>query len=156
MYYAIVLGLMLVAPLASIVNEGGLHASQPWPALVGKWFVFWAVGVRLSLAGVRQIVQPRYTARTILGIAGDDVLLVVRELGFGNLAIGALGLATLVVPGWLWGAALVGGIFYGLAGINHALQKHRNALENTAMASDLFAAIVLLGCCGWAFAGNAP
>ena len=54
MYYAIVLGLMLVAPLASIVSEGGLQASQPWPALVGKWFVFWAVGVRLSLAGVRQ------------------------------------------------------------------------------------------------------
>jgi hypothetical protein len=31
--------------------------------LVGKWFVFWAaVGVRLGLAGLRQILQPSFTA----------------------------------------------------------------------------------------------
>jgi len=86
----------------------------------------------------------------------EDCFLTRRDfLQRCGIGFGALGLATLVMPGWLWGAALAGGIFYGLAGINHALQKHRNALENTAMASDLFAAIVLLGCFGWALVGGA-
>jgi len=39
--------------------------------------------------------------------------------------------------------ALAGGIFYGLAGVNHAVQSHRNRLETVAMTSDLFAAVVL-------------
>ncbi|MDM0025778.1 DUF6790 family protein [Variovorax saccharolyticus] len=150
MYFVIVAGLMLVFPLLSIAIElGAGHASLGMP-LIGKWYVFWAVGLRLLLAGVRQILQPRYTAETILGIRGDDVLLLVRELGFGNLAIGVVGTLSLLLPGWLAPAALVGGIFYGLAGINHALQPHRNAKENVAMASDLFAAAVLLAFCGWA------
>jgi formylmethanofuran dehydrogenase subunit B len=34
-------------------------------------------------------------------------------------------------------------IFYGVAGIRHAMQKHRNANENIAMVTDLFAALVL-------------
>ena len=34
--------------------------------LVGRWFVFWAVGVRLSLAGLRQFLQPAFTARQII------------------------------------------------------------------------------------------
>ena len=30
--------------------------------LVGKWFVFWAVGARLFIAGIRQVIQPAFTA----------------------------------------------------------------------------------------------
>jgi len=107
------------------------------------------LSLRLLLAGIRQILQPRYTAETILGIKGDDALLLVRELGFGNLAIGVVGTLSLFFAGWVVPAALVGGLFYGLAGINHALQRHRNAKENLAMVSDLFAAVVLLVFCGW-------
>ncbi|MDL9999759.1 hypothetical protein QTI24_14160 [Variovorax sp. J22P240] len=150
MYYAIVAALMLVFPLASILVDVAMHQAQPGWFLVGKWFVFWAVGVRLFLAGLRQMLQPRYTAEKILGIGGDDVLLVVRELGFANAAIGIVGILSIVATGWVAAAALAGGIFYGLAGINHALQGHRNRLENVAMASDLFAAVVLLGYCIWA------
>ncbi|MDM0105120.1 hypothetical protein QTH97_09270 [Variovorax sp. J22R24] len=149
MYYAIVAALMLVFPLASILVDASVHQVQPGWFLVGKWFVFWAVGVRLFLAGLRQILQPRYTAEKILGIRGDDVLLVVRELGFANASIGIVGILSIVATGWVVAAALAGGVFYGLAGINHALQGHRNRLENVAMASDLFAAVVLLGYCIW-------
>jgi hypothetical protein len=40
--------------------------------------------------------------------------------------------------------AVIGAIFYGLAGINHLAHGHRNTLQNAAMISDLFAAAVLL------------
>ena len=149
MYYIIIAALMLGLPVLSIVSDAGAATAVALMPLVGKWFVFWAVGVRLSLAGLRQIVQPRYTAKQILGIEGDDVLLVVRELGFANLSIGVLGLASLMAAAWVVPAALAGGLFYGLAGVNHARQPHRNRLENVAMVSDLFAATVLLGFCAW-------
>jgi hypothetical protein len=37
-------------------------------------------------------------------------------------------------------------IFYGLAGINHAMRAHRTKLEDTTMASNIFAALVLAFC----------
>jgi hypothetical protein len=151
MYYAVVGLLMFVVPLLSVFIDSSIHhlplTFALAVALVGKWYVFWAVGIRLLLAGARQTIQPSYTARTILGIEGDDALLLVRELGFANLAIGSIGTLSLFANGWAMPAALAGGIFYALAGINHVFQRHRNRLEQVAMASDLFAAIVLLGYC---------
>ncbi|MOA50332.1 hypothetical protein D3C78_1733370 [compost metagenome] len=64
-------------------------------ALVAKWFVFWSVGWRLLLAGFKQIVQPRYTANVILGLKTDEALILVRELGFANVAMGVLGVLSL-------------------------------------------------------------
>jgi len=43
--------------------------------------------------------------------------------------------------------ALVGTIFYALAGMNHVTGRRRNKLQSFAMASDLFAAAVLLMSC---------
>ena len=146
MYFLMIALLMLLLPVASIVGESGL---RPDLAVAGKWFVFWMVGARLLAAGLRQFLQPRYTAETILGIEGDANLVVVRELGFANLALGCGGIATLAAPSWTPPRALVGGIFYAAAGIQHALQSGRNKLESFAMATDLFAALVLLGFFIW-------
>ena len=109
--------------------------------------MFWSVGWRLLLAGVRQIAQPEYTAREILGLQSAESWTVVRELGFGNLALGIVGVLSLWLPSWQLAAALAGGLFYAFAGINHVLQKHRNRLENVAMVSDLFVGLILLSCC---------
>src|SRR5271170_413894 len=148
MYVALVTALMLVFPLASIAIQL-LSAEPPAPgviaiiSVVAKWYVFWAVGVRLFLAGLRQIIQPRYTAETILGMKSADSLLLVREPGFANTAMGSVGLASLIAPSWVAPGAMMAAIFYGLAGINHLLHRPRNKLQNFAMASDLFAALVL-------------
>ena len=47
-----------------------------------------------------------------------------------------VGTLSLFFAGWALPAALVGGVFYLLAGLNHALQRHRTKLENTAMFTD--------------------
>jgi hypothetical protein len=147
MYTATVIGLMLIFPAASIVFELILQHRVLDAQIVGKWFVFWAVGVRLLMAGIRQIVQPRYTAETILGVKDPDAMLIVRELGIANTAIGSAGLGSLFLAGWMLPLAIIGAIFYGLAGINHVTHRHRNTLQNVAMTSDLFAAAVLVTIC---------
>jgi hypothetical protein len=152
MYVLIVFALMLALPLISIVaqiiltDHGALQSASNL-VVVAKWYVFWAVGVRLSLAGLRQIIQPRYTAETLLGFKGSDALFFVRELGFANVAMGSVAIASLFAPSWVTPAAMLGTIYYGLAGIIHCFHKDRNKLENVALVSDLFAAVVLATCC---------
>lgn len=151
MYVPMVIALMFLFPLISIVaqivltDHGALSAAGAL-VIIARWYVFWAVGVRLSLAGIRQIFQPSYTAHTILGLSGSDSLILVRELGIANAAIGATGLGTLFAPSWVPPLAMLGAIFYGLAGINHCFHKNRNGLQNLALVSDLFAALTLAVC----------
>jgi hypothetical protein len=49
MYLIFIILLMFIFPAASVLIEA-LRAGSgaDWMLLVGKWFVFWAVGIRLS------------------------------------------------------------------------------------------------------------
>jgi len=143
-YIVLVVLFMLVLPALSVIHERyflGSHAGLL--LLIGKWFVFWGVGVRVGFAGVHQAINPRYTAETLLGLKTSEPWLVVRELGFANMALGAIALGSVLAHNWLMPAALAGGLFYGLAGINHLATKNRNRLQNVAMLSDLYACGIL-------------
>ena len=128
MYLAMVLLLMIVLPVGSIAVDWLAGPAHLVP-LIGKWFVFWAVGMRLAAAGIKQVADPAFTASRIFGIADPASHVIVRELGFGNLSIGLLGLLTLLLPTWIEPAALAGGVFYGLAGAQHLVQGRRNTKE---------------------------
>ena len=141
MYLVSVLLLMVVIPAFSIAADF-FRGSAPLMFLVGKWFVFWAAGVRLLLAGLRQFFQPRFTSEKIFGINSDDPLPIVRELGVANFSTGVVGYISLWRPTFVLPVAIIAAIFYGVAGFRHAMQKHRNANENVAMITDIFAALV--------------
>jgi hypothetical protein len=145
MYIASVSLLTFILPAASVIAQLFLfkNAAGVLP-LVGAWFVFWAVGVRLLIAGLRQVINPTFTAEKILNIRGAEPLVLVRELGFANISTGVLGLCTIFNSGWIMPAAIVGGLFYGLAGVGHAFKNERNLFENVAMYSDLFVFVILL------------
>jgi hypothetical protein len=144
MYLVVVVMLMGALPVASIVTEAHLlHGGADWTLLIGKWFVFWSVGVRLILAGLRQLANPTFTAESIFGVKDKSSLIIVQELGFGNLSIGLLGACTLFNPGWIAPAAVAGGLFYGLAGVQHLRKGDRIANETIAMVSDLLIFLVL-------------
>jgi hypothetical protein len=144
MYAAFIVLLMLVLPAGCVIGQllwsGGAADVM---LLVGKWFVFWMVGVRLFIAGVRQVAQPQFTAGSIFAIKDRAAFAIVRELGFANLSTGTLGLASIAVPAWLAPAAIVGGLYYGLAAAGHAFRPGRNFKEQTALISDIFAFAIL-------------
>lgn len=146
MYYAVILLLMLVLPAGSVaVEHFGVHRPDSLVALTGKWFVLWAGGARLGLAAVRQIVKPAYTAKTIFATDDKAAQHVVRELGFGNLALAVISLVSLVAADWRLPAATACAVFYLLAGVRHAIHAGRTAQQDWAMVSDLFAGLVLGG-----------
>jgi hypothetical protein len=142
-YASVVFLLMLALPAASIAIESATTHAPLSLSMGGRWFVFWCVGVRLMLAGLRQIIQPDYTARVILRLDSKESQLVVRELGFANTAIGLVGLGSLLWKSWAPAGAAAGTVFYLLAGLNHLSQRNRSTLQSVALISDLFAAAVL-------------
>jgi hypothetical protein len=113
--------------------------------LIGKWFVFWAVGFRLLIAGLKQITDPSYTAETIFRIADKSAQKVVMELGFGNVSVGTLAVLTIFNSAWITPAAIAGLLFFGLAGGKHVMNSERTQPENVALWSDLFIAVILAG-----------
>ena len=144
MYMAVVMLTMAILPLVSIAIEHAAYPSLGLLLLVGRWFVFWGVGVRLFLAGIRQIYQPAFTAREIFGFRGDEALPVICELGIANLAIGIVASLSLVFHDFVLAAAIYGSVFYGVAGVRHAGMRNRLPHQNIALISDLLIALVLL------------
>lgn len=145
MYTATVILFMFVLPVLSILAEVFFFKNTAGiPLLAGKWFVFWAMGVRLFSAGLRQASNPRFTVEKILGLKGVDQFIVVQELGFANITLGLAGLLSILNGNWTFPIALTGCLFFALAGVRHIFSKERNPLENIAMVSNLFVCGVLL------------
>jgi hypothetical protein len=144
MYFVLIILLLFIFPLASTIEAALTTHTVSIAFLAGRWFVFWAVGIRLFLAGARQMIQPQFTAEEIFDIHDRRSFAIVRELGFANLSMGLLGICSLFRADWIVPAALVGGLYYGLAGVGHIFHKRKNAKEYMAMISDGFVFLVFL------------
>jgi hypothetical protein len=144
-YLASLLLLMLVLPAVSVWIDYVPYPGTPFMALVGKWFVFWAVGVRLFAAGIRQVAKPLFTLRQIFHIEDPSGQVVVRELGFANICFGLVGIISLFMISWRPAAAFAGGLYMGIAGVYHLIKKPASPNEVVAMVSDIYILVVLGG-----------
>ena len=143
-YLATILLLMLVLPAVSIMLDGYQnHSSIGLIGLIGKWFTFWAVGLRLFTAGIRQVAKPAFTAKDIFHLDSEECLVLVRELGYANICLGATAIISLFIPAWRVAAAFAGGLYMGIAGVNHIIKKPGTPNEVLAMVSDMFILIVM-------------
>jgi hypothetical protein len=144
-YCLAVVSLTIILPVLSVLVEwkvrGGSLTSL---SLTGKWFIFWAVGVRLFTAGLRQVINPTFTAKDIFHIEDNASHAIVRELGFANICFGAVGIISLFLPPWRIVSAFGSGLFYGIAGFNHIAKKAASPNEVLALLSDLFIFVALL------------
>jgi hypothetical protein len=136
---------MIVLPIDANVIDLVTTPDANLVFLIGKWFVFFAIGARLFVAGIRQVTGPQFTAQTIFGIKDPAAEKPVTEIGFGNLSMGLIALLTIVFPSWLVPAAIAGGLYLGLAGLKHVANAGKNRTETIAMVTDLimFAIIVI-------------
>lgn len=139
-----VLLLMIIMPVISILSDvfgNGIPLSME---LAGKWFIFWAVGIRLFTAGLKQAFQPQFTAKNIFHLTDSASYPIVRELGYANISFGVIGILSLFFPEWRIVSAAGSGIFFGIAGINHIVKKPAGTNEMIALITDLFIFFFLL------------
>jgi len=98
-YLIVVPVLTFVLPAICTVAQLLIHKDTKFSfELFGKWFIFCAVGLRLFLAGIKQITNPAFTAKEIFHIDSINSSPIVRELGFSNLCFGLIGLISLFKP----------------------------------------------------------
>ncbi len=136
--------LLIILPVFSIM--GDIHFNKEtfdW-LLIGKWFIFWAVGMRLFVAGVRQSSNPEYTATKIFDLKSVESFVVIRELGFANISLGVMGILSVINDHWRLIAGITGCLFFGLAAMQHLFKKPDSRNEVITMISDLFIFIILL------------
>ncbi|GAB2809518.1 DUF6790 family protein [Ferruginibacter profundus] len=112
--------------------------------LLGKWFIFSAVGLRLFVAGIKQSTDPAFTAKEIFHLNNPDSFPIVRELGFANLCFGLTGIISLFMPQWRMVSAFGSGLYYGIAGLQHLIKKPAGANEKFALVTDIIIFFFLL------------
>jgi hypothetical protein len=131
-------------PVISAFVEIAKDNNQPFSfELIGKWFIFYAVGLRLLLAGIRQIINPAFTAKEIFHIDGSESFPILRELGFANLCFGLVGLVSLFMPQWRVVSAFASGLYYGFAALGHLTSKSKGTNEKFALVTDVIIFILL-------------
>ena len=143
-YAVIVLLLSIFLPSAGWIMEHFINGTSFDLTIFCKWFIFFAVGIRLFTAGIRQTLKPAFTAKEIFHLDHVEAEPIVRELGFANLCFGLIGIISLFLPGWRIISAFASGLYFGLAGIQHLVKKPVSANEKLALWTDLFIFIILL------------
>lgn len=148
-YLAGVVLLTLILPAVSISTELLVNRNSrvSVPDLIGKWFIFWAVGWRLLTAGLRQVINPAFTAKEIFHIEDKASHDIVKELGFANICFGLIGIISFFVPAWRIVSAFGSGLYYGLAAASHIVKRPAGANEKIALVSDAFIFACLAGIC---------
>jgi hypothetical protein len=136
--------LLFILPLLSIASECIVEKeSMDW-ILIGKWFIFWAIGIRLFTAGIKQSSNPEFTAVKIFKMKSSESFVVIRELGFANIALGVMGILSVINSNWRILAAITGGLFFGLAGIQHLFKRPDSRNELIAMLYDLIVLLIIV------------
>lgn len=145
LYFFFTLLFMLVLPVSSIIidNRSFNHCSTVL-FLIGKWFVFWAIGLRLLIAGIKQTINPAFTLQSIFKIQSKESHAIVRELGFANICFGLLGTVSLFAQQFRLSAAIIGGLYMGLAGSYHIIKRPVSSNEIIATVSDVFIFLLML------------
>lgn len=144
--YIIVASLLtFLLPAICAVTEILIQKNSEVPFyIISKWFIFFAVGLRLFTAGIKQIIHPSFTAKDIFKISTPEVLPIVRELGFANLCFGLTGILSLFIPSWRIVSAFASGIYYGIAGLQHCIKKPVGINETFALVTDILIFLFLL------------
>ncbi|OBR96524.1 hypothetical protein CLRAG_03940 [Clostridium ragsdalei P11] len=133
-----------VLPLISIIIDVFIFKNTMIVQVVLKWCIFFGVGLRLFTAGLKQSLNPAFTAKGIFNITDEKVFPIVRELGFANICFGLIGITSLLVSNFRYTAASLGILFYFLAFMQHMIRKNKNSTEVFVTITNLSIVLELL------------
>ena len=116
--------IVIIFPLICISVENVAERIPLNWILIGKWFIFWAIGIRLFTAGIKQASDPAFTAIKIFKLHSKESYVIIRELGFANICLGITSILSLINNQWRPIGAITGVVFFGFAGLQHISKKH--------------------------------
>lgn len=141
--WSVILFFLIVPVVATILEVLFYYSGTSVVTVLFKWFVFSGIGLRLGCVSIKQIFQPGFTAKEIFNISDEKAFIIVQELGCANLCLALLALLSICFGSFRIPAAISGGLFFGLAGIQHLLKSKYSNIERFAMVSDFYIFSVL-------------
>lgn len=136
--------LTIVLPFAAMCIEAVGSKGQLSVAVVAKWFLFFAVGIRFMLGGIRQAIGAKRKTGEIFYIEKKQCCPIVKELGFANLSLGVVAAISLVIPSWRVVSAFSSCLYYGAAAVSYFFMKRASANETFIMISNSCISLILL------------
>ena len=138
------ISLLIILPLLSIASARLFESEIVTVQLAAKWFIFWAIGIRLFTTGIKQATDPKFTGTKIFKFTSKESFVVIRELGFANIVLGVMGILSLINDDWRSISAITGGLFFGLAAMQHATRKPDSENEWIALVYDAVVFVMML------------
>ena len=138
------ISLVFILPFLSIALEELTKESTTSWQLIGKWFIFWTLGIRLFTIGIRQASDPASEAVKIFNLKSKNAYTIIRRLGFANMSLGIMGILSLINNNWRQIGAISGISFFGFAVLNDISQKVKARNEIITMISDTLTSVIML------------
>jgi hypothetical protein len=138
------IALIAVLPIAAAALESRAdQQALSWP-IYWKWFIFWGVGIRLFFKGVKLASTPQFTGLSLSSFKNRESYLLLLELGFANMALGSMGILSVINDQWRLIAAIAGAIYFGLADMLRLLKKPAGRHELVALVYNLLVFVGLV------------
>jgi hypothetical protein len=138
------IALIAVLPIAAAALESRLdQLALSWP-IYWKWFIFWGVGIRLFFKGVKLASTPQFTGLSLSSFKNRESYLLLLELGFANMALGSMGILSVINDQWRLIAAIAGAIYFGLADMLRLLKKPTGRHELVALVYNVLVFVGLV------------
>jgi hypothetical protein len=134
--------LIVICPVLSALIESRFDHTASMGYTLFKWFVFWAVGIRLFYKGIRLASSPHFTSMNLSRWRNRDSYVLLLELGFANMSLGTMGILSVINDQWRLIAAISGGVYYGLADMIHLVKKPMGQMDMVQLFYNL---IVFVG-----------
>ena len=139
------IALLAVLPIAAAALESRIdNVVLNWPTY-SKWFVFWGVGIRLFFKGIKLASAPQITGLSLSSFKNRESYLLLLELGFANMALGSMGILSVINDQWRLIAAIAGAIYFGLADMVRLLKKPDGRHELVALIYNVLVFAGLVG-----------
>ncbi len=113
--------------------------------LLGRWFVFWTIGVRLMVAGLTEVMSSRRQGNIIF-LQGSESGEYRKIIGYLKILLAALGFLCMIKAQSSLIAALTAGIYLGLTGFRHDFKKPCTAIEWLYLGYDIIVFFVIITC----------
>ena len=140
------IALVAVLPIAAAALESRIdHLALNWPTY-WKWFIFWGLGIRLFFKGIKLASTPQYTGLSLSSFKNRESYLLLLELGFACMALGSMGILSVINDQWRLIAAIGGAIYFGLSDMLRVIKKPGGRHELVALIYNI---VVLVGLAGY-------
>jgi hypothetical protein len=120
--------LTVLLPFAAVCIEAFGKRDKVSVSVIEKWFLFFAVGIRFLVRGIKQATESR---------------LQTNE-GLGNLSLGVVALISLLVPSWRNVTAFGSDLYFGAAALSCFLAKPGGPNETFTLISNTCIFLILM------------